>query len=255
MAGTTSAVAGAPRAPDADLREEIHALHQKIDRLAEQIGFLHDRGRVVDELTTELNPIAKDAMAALSEELEKLQHEFNTDELVHLVRRTLQSTPRFVWMLDQAETLSGLIQEFTPIARELMSSGIEWLDQAERKGYFRLAKGASQMADQIGEHFSQKDIDALAANFATMMETLKLVTQPSVLALAASAVSAVQDLDKKPPTPLSAWGMFKAMGDPDIQKGLGLMMDVLRRVAHQATSPVLPAPAKSSAAQKQLNAK
>ena len=87
------------------------------------------------------------------------------------------------------------------------------------------------------------------------METLKKLTQPSVLALASTAVSAVQGLDQKPPTPLSPWGLFKAMGDPDIQQGLGIMMDVLRRVAHQATQPVLPAPPKANGACKQLNGK
>lgn len=252
MGATTAAVA-APHGVEAELREEIHALHQKIDRLAEQIGFLHERTRVVNEFTTELMPIAKDGMAALTEELEKLQHEFNTEQLVHLLRRTLQSTPRFVWMLDQMESLTGLVEEFTPIARELMNAGIEWLDQAERKGYFRLARGAAAMADQVGEHFDQKDIDALAGNFALMMDTLKKMTQPSMLGVVSTAVGAMQGLDKKAPEPLSAWGMLRAMGDPDVQQGLGIMIDLLRKVSRQATSPAPAAlPTKGNGAPKQL---
>jgi uncharacterized protein YjgD (DUF1641 family) len=258
MATTTaSAVAAAPPpGGDADLRQELKSLHQKLDRLAEQVGYLHGRTRVVDEFSSELMPLAKDGMAALTEELEKLQHEFNTDELVHLLRRTLQSTPRFVWMLDQMESLSALVEEFTPIARELMTSGIEWLDQAERKGYFRLAKGAAAMADQIGEHFDQRDIDALAANFALMLETAKKATQPAMLGLAGSAVGALEGLDRRPPTPLSPWGLFKAMGDPDVQQGMGMLMEVLRRIARQATSPApgLP-PAKTNGAPPQLGAR
>jgi len=245
MVTSTSAVAAVPsRSADADLRDELRSLHHKLDRLTEQVGFLHSRTKVVEEFTSELMPLAKDGMAALTEELEELQHEFNTDQLIHLLRRTLQSTPRFVWMLDQMESLTELIEEFTPIARELMNSGIVSLDQAEQKGYFRLAKGAAAMADQIGAHFDQKDIDALASNFALMLETVKKMTQPAMLGIVSSAVGALDGLEKNPPAPLSPWGMFKAMGDPDVQQGLGIMMDVLRRISKQATSP---APALSAA--------
>ena len=254
MATSPSAAAAEPARADADLREEIQALHRKIDRLADQVGFLHDRTQMVNEFTTELMPVAKDAMAAMTDELEKLQHEFNSDELAHLVRRTLQSTPRFVWMLDQMDKISALVDEFTPIARELMNAGIEGLDQAERRGYFRLVRGAAAMADQVGEHFDQKDIDALVTNFPVMMQTLKKMTQPSLMSIAGTAFGALEGLDQKAPEPLSAWGMFKAMGDPDVQQGMGIMIDLLRKVARQATSPALPAP-RSNGAPKQLAGK
>ena len=254
MVTTTSAVAAA-RGGDVDVREELRALNEKIDRLTDQIGFLHERTRVVNEFTTELMPIAKDAMAAVTDELVKHEQEFNTEELLHLVRRLLQSTPRFVWMIDQMESMAGLIEEGTPILKELMNTGIERLDEAERKGYFRLARGAAAMADQIGEHFDQKDIDALAGSFALMMDTVKKLTQPSMLAIAGAAAGALEGLDKRAPEPLSAWGMFKAMGDPDVQQGMGIMIDLLRKVARQATSPALPPPAKTNGAAKQLSAK
>lgn len=241
-------------ATEADLREELRSLHQKIDLLAEQVSFLHNRTQVVNEFTTELTPIVKDGMAALTDELEKLQNEFNTEEVVHLLRRTLQSTPRFVWLLNQLESASHLLEEFTPIARELMNSGIEWLDGAERKGYFRLLKGAAAMADQIGEHFEQKDIDALVANFATLMKTVKVATQPSMLAIVGAAASGMSAAAEAPPAPLSGWGMLKAMGDPDVQRGLGLMMEVLKKVARQANTPVL-VPGGGPGQAKQLNGK
>jgi uncharacterized protein YjgD (DUF1641 family) len=143
-----------------------------------------------------------------------MEHEFNSEEVVYLLRKLLRSTPRFVWMLDRMESFAEFVEELTPISRELMKSGIEWLDQAEKKGYFRIAKGAASFADRVGETYQQEDVEGLRANVVRIMD------------------SALRGLDQQP-QPLSPWGLFRALRDPEIQEGMGVAVEVLRRVSRE----------------------
>jgi uncharacterized protein YjgD (DUF1641 family) len=234
-----------PRSSEAELRDEIRALNRKIDRLADHVAYIHERTRAAVEFRDEAVPVLKDVVAVVSEELTATEQEFNTDEILHVVRKVLRGTPRIAWALDQLDLAGDFVQEFTPIARELMNSGIETLDKAEQRGYFRLLAGAAKMADQVGDHFSQRDIDAFAQAFPTILQTMKRLTQPAILSLASRTVAAVETLTPETVTPLSMWGAFRAMGEPEVQRGLGMAIELLRRIA-TAPRASLPPPPPSS---------
>ncbi len=227
----TDAVAPLAPPPRDDLAAEVHALRATVGVLAEQVAYLHARARAVEELKDELVPVARDALSAVQGELVAMEHEFNSDEVVYLLRKLLRATPRFIWLLDRLESLAALAEELHPLVKDMARAGIERLDEAERRGYFRLLRGGLDLADRVATHYSQDDIDALSDNLVRILDTIKGFTQPRMLDLAQGALAAVAE--EQPPRRVSLWGLLRALRDPETQQGLGLTLELLRRVARQ----------------------
>ncbi len=237
---TTSAtmplsVAGqVPLAPDSEeLVRQLAETNRKLDILVQQVGHLHQRYQTMEELKDELLRIAKDGMAALTVELGAVEHEFNTDVIIHLVRKLVRSTPRLIKLFDMLETVQDLGDELGPLGKEVMRDLTERLATFEQRGYFRLAKGGMQILDHLVAHTSQEDLDLLAQNVTTIVDTVKHSTQPSVLHLAEHAVEALGSGEA--PEPVGLWGTMRALRDPEVQQGVGIALAVLREVARSQT--------------------
>lgn len=226
-----------PRPPREDggeeLREQLAAMNRKLDLLTEQVAYLHRRTRAVDELKDELMPVARDAMAALSEELTAVEHEFNSEEVIYLLRKLVRNTPRFIRLLDHLESVEDFAQELAPLGKDVVRTVVTELDGMERRGYFRLLRGGLAVLDRVATHYTQEDIDRLAGNIVTVLDTVDNVTRPEVLAVANRAAD-VFHADADEPEKVGPWRLLASLQDPQVQTGLGVLLRILRQVANSS---------------------
>lgn len=214
-----------------DLAQQVADLNRKVDVLVQQVGYLHHRAAALEELKDELVLIARDAIRAVQVELGEIEHEFNTEQVVSLLRRLLRSTPRLVRLLQTMENVQDLVDELGPMGKEVMRDLVDRLQTWEERGYFRLARGGLQLVDNVATHATQEDIDRLAANVTLIIDTIKRSTQPELLAVANNAVSALDAPRRGSPPAVGMWGLLRAMRDPEIQVGVGILFELLRQVA------------------------
>ncbi|MDF1563075.1 MAG: DUF1641 domain-containing protein [Deltaproteobacteria bacterium] len=224
---------------EARMADQMMEMNRKLDILTEQMGHLYRRTVALEELKDELMRIAKDGMAALTVELAAIEHEFNAEEIQHLLRKALRATPRLIRLLDMLESVDGLVSEIEPLGKEVMKDLVCKLHTAEEKGYFRLAEGGLQLVDRIAGHYTQDDIDRLSDNIVFILDTVKRMTQPEMLA-ALNQTLEVIDHPESSSKPLGLFGLLGAMRDPQVQAGLGVMIAILRQAAPTPGTPALP---------------
>ena len=97
-----------------------------------------------------------------------------------------------------------MFEELTPVAREMLATAIARLDTLDKQGYFQVL---GELAD-------------LARSFA----------RPEVLQIVADAAAAMRDAEHA--RPMGAFRALRATRDDDVRKGIGLVIDVLRRIGH-----------------------
>jgi uncharacterized protein YjgD (DUF1641 family) len=171
-------------------------------------------------------------MGALQVELSEVEHEFNTDAIVHLLRKAVRSTPRLIRLFETLETAQDLMDEVGPLSKEVVRDLVDRLQLWEERGYFRVARGGVQLLDRVAEHATEEDIAGLADNITRILDTVKQTTQPEMLQLARSAAGVLQKKNGGAPPPVGLFGMVKAMRDPEVQAGMGVLVELLRHVAH-----------------------
>ena len=218
--------------------DELAHLHKKIDFISDQMELQDKRAQALDELKNDIVPIANHLIKLSINELAEIGNEFQTEDLLFLLKRLLRDTHLLMNMLDRLEAVMGLADEAQLMGRGVFNQTVETLDKMERQGYFEFARGGIQIMERIIDEFGEEDIKALGDNIVTILTTVRNMTQPEILALANNAVGVMSEVPADT-EPLSILALLKELNDPKVRLGLTRMLGMVKVLADhpQAESP------------------
>ncbi len=124
----------------------------------------------------------------------------------------------------QQELLDTLV---LPLSKEVLKSLTGTFGELEQKGYFTFGKELLGVLDAVVTHYKPEDVRALANAITTILDSVRAVTQPEVLRLAADAAQVVQSAEQMQPVGLL--GVMRATSDHDVGRSLAVLLEVLRR--------------------------
>ena len=114
------------------------------------------------------------------------------------------------------------------IAREMTGALSPMFLELEAKGWFSKAGELWHVMDEIVSGYEVEDVRLLADNVVGILDTVRNLTQANVLQVANEATDVLDHPEKvEPMGPLGALG---ATRDPDVQRGMALMVEVMRTI-------------------------
>lgn len=141
---------------------------------------------------------------------------------------------QLAYLTERQRRQEELIAELTPIAKIALGTAIERLDTLEKQGFFAFGKELAVVAKKVVDGFSPADVHELGDAVVQILEAVRAMTRPAVLAAATEATSVMDDAGAV--KPLGMFGMVRATRDDDVQKGMAIMIEVLRRIGHGANA-------------------
>ncbi len=231
------------QAPPADLEAKIDALTEQVALLTEEARLAQRRREVWSDLQADVMPIAGDVLQVLERELEELSHDVSLTDLGDLLRRFIRVAPILDQGLRYLEMLGELFADMMPLTEHAVDVATDRLVEIDQKGYFGFAKSGLRVVDRIVTEFSEEDVDALGDNVVLILETVKEMTQPDVMAALYHMIEAVQRQQQRiaaePEEPPSLFQLLRKMRDPEIRRGMGRALNTLSAVAEvDPTKPV-----------------
>jgi uncharacterized protein YjgD (DUF1641 family) len=222
--------------------DRLEALEAKIDRLAEQMAILaadaEQRRRQREsfqDLTGDLARVSEDAMVMATRELESLSKTADLGDTVRLLRRLVEVAPTLERALVGVSAVADLVDDAAPLGSDVMAMLTDRLAELERKGYFGFATAAIGVADRVVTNFDEHDVELLGDNVVAMLEALRQVTQPEMLAFLARMIGAVEAEQKaveaESAEPPSLWALVRQVRDPDVRRGMARALHTLRAVS------------------------
>jgi uncharacterized protein YjgD (DUF1641 family) len=222
--------------------DRVEALEAKIDLLNDRMEVLvteAERRRrqreAFDDLTGDLARVSEDAMAMATRELESLSHTADLADTVRLLRRLVEVAPTLERALVGLSAVAELVDDAAPLGSDVMAMITDRLALADEKGYFAFATAALGVADRVVTNFDEHDVEQLGENVVAMLEALRDVTQPEMLAFLARMIGAVQAerlaVESEPSEPPSLWALARQVSDPDVRRGMARALHTLRAVS------------------------
>ena len=213
-------------------------LEQKLDRMAEQLDLVVEELREQKmirqqwgELVSDLAPLSGEAMTLASRELEAVQDWVVPADMLRLLRRILRNTNNIEEGLAQYESIMELISDVSPLTSDAFMKLLEMLNDYEERGYFEF--------DKIVTSYSREDVEALGDNVVHMLEIVKNLTQPEMLAVAERLLDIVQSQAKaaelEPEDPPSLFALAGKMRDPEVRMGLARALNTFKAVSASET--------------------
>jgi TusE/DsrC/DsvC family sulfur relay protein len=139
---------------------------------------------------------------------------------------------QLAYLVRQQEKTAELFAEMTPILREVMATATTKLDELEKKGYFAFGKELLGLGERVVEGFGPEDVRKLGDATVGILQTVRAMTQPRILEIAGEASEVLAKSDEA--EPLGLLGMVRATRDDDVQKGMAVMMEIMRHVGRAA---------------------
>lgn len=206
------------------LGDNIPTMVNLLEMIEVMRGLADDLLLATGKITKEISPVVKD-----------LRERFEREESLTLIKKLGDNIPTFITLLDLMETAKNLINDLQPtvgrLSKEMMPS-INMLREAFEK-------------DEVLELF-QKTGESIATlnkllNFLKSFEktgtldfTLEQIASKEMncmmVGMQKCVVRTVQELIEKPPKP-GLKGMFAAIRDPEVQKGIMIMTALARNMS------------------------
>lgn len=178
--------------------DRLDALEAKLDLLNERMAVVasdadHRRRQreAFDDLAGDLGRVSEDAMAMATRELESLSRTADLADTARLLRRLIEVAPTLERALVGFSAVAELVDDAAPLGSDVMSMLTDRLARADEQGYFAFAAAALGVADRVVTNFDEHDVEQLGDNVVAMLEALRDVTQPEILAFLGRVIGAV----------------------------------------------------------------
>ena len=235
--GALGAAAGADAT--AAILARLDDMNAQMAVMAEQVAAAAAAREQWSELVETLIPVSRGAMDVATRELSELEADVTIDDVTRFARTTARAIPDMEVLVGQIGSISELGHEVSSLGGAGMAKLTEVLQVAEDKGYFMFAREGAAIADRVVTTYTEDDVRALGDNVITILNAVKELTQPEVMALLNRTALTIQEVEDTHIEPPSAFALLKSMRDPQTRRGLARVLSMLHTVGAdtQPTSP------------------
>lgn len=209
----------------------VDEINQKLDIILEEIELQKKHRREMEDLKDDLFRVGKDLYETAVVELEEVHDHLNTGDILHLGKKLLRNVNNLNKAFDQMESTRDFLRDVSPLVRESILDLMKKLDEFDRKGYFQFVKELQNAADNVVTSFTTEDVKHLGDNIVTILNTIKNLTQPDMLAAINNAVSVYKNIDLKVESKVSLFSLIKELNSNEAKRGLAVGLKFLKNLA------------------------
>lgn len=215
-----------------NLQYQIDDINRKLDMLLEYMHLQQQRSAVVEDLVQDVTLIGNDFYKNMVIQLDNHGVEIDMEEVNILVMKLMKNIGNINAMLGIFESILDFAKDFSPIFKETGINAVNKLHELEQKGYIDFVKELMKVGDKVITNFAKDDINDLAENIVTILETVKNITQPDMLLAMNNAVGVFKNIEMQNVPEITLWKAMKELRTPEIRRGLGFMITFLKNLAN-----------------------
>ncbi len=201
---------------------------QKLDALQGEVRELRASQKTYQELFDDMNPLIKQAFQTMLKEMSYVEDAFQLEDLYVLLKRGIRNVRNLAYMLDQLENAIELWQTMEPLMKSAVQNAIRYLGTLETQGVFRTYEAMLEVRAKVAQTYDYEDITAMGDSFVWLVGLLKKLSNPETMAILDKLVDVPARAKLGEAKPVGPFGMLRAMGDPEIKKSMGIVLQLTK---------------------------
>ena len=201
---------------------------KKLEHLEAQIQPLVKNSQKLEELKNDLIPIGNQATALLIEQLTEIEAGFQLEDFLRLVKEAMRNTQNFIFALKQMANIIEFVKDLEPLLKSAVPQFINILADMEQKGVFRMFQSTLDLRKKVAAAFTPEDIELLGDTLITYMRLAKSLSDPRAVTTLEQLSQIPSKIDLDNAKSIGVLGMLGAGFNPEISKGLGIMMELAK---------------------------
>ena len=181
------------------------------------------------------------AIRKLTEEMVEVEIGFQLEDFFALIKRLLPSLKYLTWSLEQLENLVDWWQDMEPVMKLAVPKLIDYLDNLEQKGIFRINGAVIEMYGKIAAKYTPEDIDAMGDGFVLMHGLVKKLSNPKMIRFLEKMADVPAEVHLEEAQPVGPFGLLWKMRSAECRQGLGVMLELTRALGKLQAGTTAPA--------------
>lgn len=218
---------------DNNIQKQINDINRKLDIVLDEIVAQKETRQSIEDLTADLSIISKDVFASTVTELDNAGVEVDGEAVKLLVLKVFRHIDTLTDLFNMLESGKDLMADITPVIQQVGLDSIHMMNDLEKKGYFDFIRQSMKIFDNIVTHFSADDVQLLADNIVTILETVKNLTQPDMLKAINNGLIVYKSIDVENVEEHSIFKALREMNSKEMRKGIGFMITFLKNISKE----------------------
>lgn len=202
----------------------------KLEQLEAQIQPLIKTSEQIAELKNDLIPISNHATALLIEQLTEVEAGFQLEEFLSLTKEAMRNVENFRFALKQMASLIEFAKDLEPLLKSAVPQTIRYLNELEQKGVIRIIKSTVDLRGKVASTYTAEDIDVIGDGIVALLGLAKSISDPKTIALLEKLSEVPSKVELENAKSVGVLGLASAGFDPEISKGLGIIMELTKAV-------------------------
>jgi uncharacterized protein YjgD (DUF1641 family) len=218
--------------------DRLEAKLEGVDRVEKQLQVFAEPWDNVSDLGRDLSLLMEPAFKKLTEELVEVETGFQLEDFFVLLKRLLPGLKYLAWSLEQLENLVDWWQDMEPLLKLGVPRLIDYLDDLEQKGIFRINAAVLQMYAKIATHYSPEDIEAMGDGFVRVHGIVKKLSNPELIRFLDKLIDVPLQVRLEEAKPVGPLGLAWRMRSGECREGLGVLLELTKALGTlKAASP------------------
>jgi len=209
--------------------QRLDALDSKIDPI------IKDRQKWA-ELRQDLIPLQHQAVQLMTEHLQEIEAGFQLEDLFAVLQQSMRSINNFLFVIKAMDNIIEFIHDIEPLMKSAVPKMIEYMDELEQKGVFRMIKAMMDVRAKVAATYDADDIEQISDGMVSMLRVAKKMSDPGTLEFLEKAADIPASLDLANTKKVGPFGMLSASFDPEVKDGLGVMMALTKALGKMKTN-------------------
>jgi len=222
------------------LLERLERIEEKlagVARLEQQMAAFARPFENLSDLGRDLSLLMDPAVRRLTEEMVEVEIGFQLEDFFALLKELLPTLKYFTWSLEQLENLVDWWNDMEPVMKIGVPRLIDYLDNLEHKGIFRINAAVLEMYGKIAANYNPEDIDAMGDGFVLMHGIVKKLSNPDLIRFLDKFVDVPLEVRLEEARPVGPLGLLWRMRSKECRQGLGVLLELTRALGRLKGGP------------------
>ncbi len=197
---------------NAELKNEIMLLNEKLDNLIKFSEQQQRRNRQLDDLFQDLNIVGNSIFSSAISELDNQQIKINPEEIGLLFLSLIKNIGNINRVVSFLESSNDLLKDLSPIINSIGMDAINLMAEYERKGAFKIFENLIDNAESLSNILFYLTQPSFIRNMEKIMKTISTLK-----------IDDTED-DK------SLFKIYKQMKKPEVRKSISFMLRAVEEI-------------------------
>jgi uncharacterized protein YjgD (DUF1641 family) len=220
--------------------ERLARIEQRLEgvaRVEQQMQAFAGPWENLSDLGRDLSLLTEPAVKKLTEEMVEVEVGFQMEDFFALIKKLLPSLKYLTWSLEQMENLIDWWQDMEPLLKLGFPKLIDYLDELEQKGIFRINAAVLEMYGKIAANYQPEDIDAMGDGFVRMHGVVKKLSNPQLIQFLEKVIDIPLAINLEEARPAGPFGLLWRMRSKECKEGLGVLVELTKTLSRLKAAP------------------